>query len=83
MVPPWTGLTEGILQRQFKTLPRSPAQCLAVSVTGKIFLPAGLKLLFQYHFPAGELPVHIWAHGAFCCCFFPTSTPSYRSALQQ
>lgn len=79
--PGYTGLTESPLQRQSKTLPRNPIQCLTVSVTRTISPSAAIKLLFQYRFPVCDLPFHICAYVWFL--FLPTSTSIYRAALHQ
>lgn len=60
---------KGLLRRRFEILPRSPMQCLTVSVTRKILLPA--KLPFQYHLLASELPFYICARGWFFSFLLP------------
>lgn len=60
---------KGLLRRRFEILPRSPMQCLTVSVTRKILLPA--KLPFQYHLLASELPFYICALGWFFSFLLP------------
>lgn len=58
-------------RRWFKALPRSTIQCLTVPVTRKVFLPADGKLLFQYHFPASEIPLYICVFGCFLSFLLP------------